>query len=101
MKETILYKWKKNGEKRTKEIDRKDLLAKMCSLMTLYSEDNVIATQMVEILPKTVTLEVDKDRYEDDENPKIHCINEEGKVKSITINKRHIIIWATLDKYFM
>ena len=100
MTETIMYEWKKNGAVRKKEIERDELLARMCSLVMLYPEDNVIAKQMVEILPQTVTLKVDKDRYENDANPKIYCIDAEGVPHSIAIKKRHTIIWAMLDKYF-
>ena len=100
MKETIMYEWKKNGAVKKKEIERDELLARMCSLVMLYPEDNVIAKQIVEVLPITVTLKVDKDRYEDEETPKIYCVDAEGVTRSIAVKKRHTIIWAMLDKYF-
>lgn len=98
-KGVIILKWKEKGTNYQKEIDKEEMLKLMDAIKNLFYNDNEISSILVNVIPKLVSIEIDKDRNEEREEPMICCVCEDGIEKVIEIKRKyHSIIWGIFDK---
>lgn len=96
--EEIIFIWKGNGKEHIKEIERQEFYELMESIKKSFSDDNEISSKLVEIIPKLVSITINKDRNSQKDIPFISCECDDGS-QVIEIKRYHKIIWAILDKY--
>ncbi|MCI8411683.1 MAG: hypothetical protein HFJ40_04505 [Clostridia bacterium] len=97
---TINLQWIENEEKYEKDISREDIINIMQSLKNGFDENNEISKKMCEVLPKTVSILIDKDRNEQVDIPTIAVKYEKDNDKHmIGIRRCHKIIWGIFNEY--
>jgi len=96
--EKILLQWIENGDFHKKEISRQNIIDIMQSLKNGFDENNFVSTQMCEVLPKTISIHINKDRNKELDVPTIICQMPNG-YKGIDIMRNHKIIWGILNEY--
>ena len=97
-KEDLILKWKKNGKKYAKEIERKKFFNVMKSIRDAFDGNNEISNIFCQYVPDMDVLYIDKDRNNDVETPFVqYSVNEERCI--LNIKRSHKIIWAILNGY--
>lgn len=99
MKEYFKMEWREHGKEYFKEVKTKEFLELMEGLRKAFDTDNEITTQLVRIIPKLVSIQINKDRNEEKDVPCIHCTTEDAKNITIDIRRHHKIVWTILDRY--
>lgn len=97
-KEPIILEWIENGEKKKKEINRKEFFDLMESIKNAFIEDNQISSILVDLIPELIMISINRDRNEQKDVPSIYCLCETGG-KVIDIIRYHKIIWSILNRY--
>lgn len=87
-----------SGKKYAGEINRHEILGKMADLVQGYPDNNVIATKLLNILPETQQMIINRQILSDN-MPVVICIGKNEEVNFIKIHYHHKIIWRTLQKY--
>ena len=98
-KEQIILNWKESGKEYEKTLERQSMFELMQAIKNGFDGDNEISSIMVEIIPKLVSMRIDKDRNEQLEVPIVVCELEQEKERIIYIRRYHKIIWSILNKY--
>ena len=97
-KETINLQWIEKEKMYEREISRKYIIDIMKSLKNGFDENNEISKKMCEVLPKTVSIMINKDRNEQLDIPMISLkVGENTYV--LEIRRNHKIIWGILNEY--
>ena len=97
-KETINLQWIEKEKMYEREISRQDIIDIMKSLKNGFDENNEISKKMCEVLPKTVSIMINKDRNEQLDIPMISLkVGENTYV--LDIRRNHKIIWGILNEY--
>ena len=97
-KETISLQWIEKEKMYEREISRQDIIDIMKSLKNGFDENNEISKKMCEVLPKTVSIMINKDRNEQLDIPMISLkVGENTYV--LEIRRKHKIIWGILNEY--
>lgn len=97
-KETINLQWIEKEKMYEREISRQDIIDIMKSLKNGFDENNEISKKMCEVLPKTVSIMINKDRNEQLDIPMISLkVGENTYV--LEIRRNHKIIWGILNEY--
>ena len=97
-KETINLQWIEKEKMYEREISRQYIIDIMKSLKNGFDENNEISKKMCEVLPKTVSIMINKDRNEQLDIPMISLkVGENTYV--LEIRRNHKIIWGILNEY--
>ena len=91
-KNTIILRWKENGSYYQRELDKKVLNDYMDSTSRLFYYNNEISSKVLEVLKRTVAIEINKDRNSDMQQPIVDFILDDGTEKCIEINRKHTIM---------
>lgn len=95
----IVFEIIEDGKTRFKTRKKSEIIYMMEAIKKVYYLDNQIATKLCEILPKTYSIVVNRDRNIDrPEEPKIVCETDNGIVPIIIINQNKIL-WSHINNW--
>ena len=99
MRETISFRWIKNGELGGREVSRVEMLSKFQELVKDYPDNNEIAIKMTEIIPKVTQIKINFDLNKSQDVPCIAYKVDNEVVGILKILRHHKIVWGILNKY--
>ena len=100
MEERIKFEWIYQKKKYEKELDKSAFTILMEAIKLNYPYNNMIASQMTEVLPNTAKIVVDRNRAEEDsEHAFILCVLKDGTIKTIQALLTNKIIWGMFREW--
>ena len=97
---TIVIKVIENKETKTKEIKKDCMISSFNGIKYGFPEQNEIAEKLLDVLPDTETIIINRDRNDQhSEEPIIICKDDKGRETIIKIINHHKIIWVIINGY--